>query len=158
MLEAAARFILIRHGEAANHSPDGKDFSRPLTFSGQLMIKRGGQLLFDRDIKPDLIYCSTAKRTSETAAIIARETGFTGMIQPKPELYNCSPGVILELINKNIMPELVTCIVGHNPAVSDVRRLTTGGNRSLAPGDMVIIDANLNQTAVSFSLVDYLSS
>lgn len=139
--KAPARFVLIRHGEAANSSPDGSDFSRPLTSAGQNTVKRLGQALDDDGIVAEVLFTSPARRTAETAAVIGDKLSFSGIIQPKRELYNCHERVVLALIEKYKMPDLTVFIVGHNPSMSRVPgRLLADFNSSLSPGSAVVID------------------
>lgn len=62
------QLILIRHGEAG--FSDGVDFQRQLTARGKENLVKLGETLSDREIKVDLLYCSSATRTRETAEIL----------------------------------------------------------------------------------------
>ena len=57
--------VILRHAKAAN--PEGvADPDRPLTSRGHADAAAAGAWLAHRDLQPDLVLCSSARRTRET--------------------------------------------------------------------------------------------
>jgi phosphohistidine phosphatase len=69
---------------------------------------------------PDAILCSSARRTTQTAEMVASELGLKDVIQGKSELYLCPVSVWEDLVHR--FPEnwnTVLC-VGHNNGLEDL--------------------------------------
>jgi broad specificity phosphatase PhoE len=88
----AAELYFIRHGESEGNRDgimQGRDPSR-LTESGRAQAEEAGAWFKDKTI--DLILSSPLTRAYETAQIIARETGVTGL-EIAPELTEIDTGI-----------------------------------------------------------------
>jgi phosphohistidine phosphatase len=110
--------LLMRHGEA---EPEGRmgDFERKLTQYGREQVKWATKRLSDDGFHPQLIFHSTAARTTETAQILG--TGRApSILKPVPDLYNAS----LKVAEKTMLELPNAChtvaIVGHNPFASQL--------------------------------------
>lgn len=122
-------------------SPDDRDFNRPLAPGAQFGIGQVCNQLEAGNLKPDIIITSPARRTAETAARIAQNLNFSGKIITNRQLYNASAQTILGLIEKYCDPGLITGIIGHNPAMSQVPvRLLPNFHQTLPPAAAVAIE------------------
>ncbi len=126
--------FICRHAQAQNPVLNQADFDRPLTPPGILEAEQAGNWLRQLAIKPDLIVCSSAKRTWSTASIIANKLGHNqDDIKADKSLYNASEAQILNFI-ANIRKEHITLIlVGHNPGVSEIVSSLCGTFRGNVP-------------------------
>ncbi len=120
---------IIRH---AKSSWDGieDDFDRPLNSRGKSNAPMMGHVLFNKNIKPDLIISSPALRAKTTALLIAKEIGYDkdSMIFNET-IYESSTQNIIDIIN-HISDEVDSlAIVGHNPALTDVINVLSGSGR-----------------------------
>lgn len=137
------QLILLRHGEAG--FSDGVDFQRQLTPKGKENLNRLGDTLRKTDLKVDLVYCSAATRTQETAEIIKKYISIDEM-EVTREIYQGNMEALLKLIEKT--PKMVdTCLfIGHNPTISLLlSHLTHGNYLGLQPGMMAVIDLEINE-------------
>lgn len=66
-----AILYLLRHGVAADATPDLSDADRPLTADGARKMQRIARGLKRVGFRPDLILSSPLRRTQETAALLA---------------------------------------------------------------------------------------
>lgn len=106
--------IVLRHGKA--ESPGGvADFDRSLAGRGVRDAVRVGEVLVERDLMPDSIVTSTAKRAATTAQLMAEGCKYSGEIIPSDDLYLPTQSNILSTIRA--IPEQLSrvVIVGHNP-------------------------------------------
>lgn len=114
---ATRRLFLMRHAHPAAVPPFGwADTDRPLTAFGRRQAAEMGELLQSADI--DLILCSTAVRTRETAELLA----LPATIRYVPGLYNCeATRIVFELAR---LPEYLhsVLVVGHSPGVPDLAK------------------------------------
>jgi len=126
--------FLLRHGEAAMSSASRRDFERPLTETGKKQLERLSKTLKANGLSFDLILCSNAKRTEETAKIIQEQLP-TNQTKFLPELYESGPSTILNLIN-HVSDEVdQLLLIGHNPGISAVTAFLSGQDFiSLKPG------------------------
>jgi len=111
--------VIIRHAKAINAEGDVKDFDRALTDSGKVDAEKMGKLLKEKSITPDLILCSPAKRTKQTAKRIAEQTGYEAdKIQYEDVLYPCNGPEITDLLRKCDNSVRVVFVVAHNPGIA----------------------------------------
>lgn len=136
------QLILIRHGEAG--FSDGVDFQRQLTARGKENLVKLGETLSNREIKVDLLYCSSATRTRETAEILKQYIEISEEILSK-EIYEGHLDSLVKLLEKT--PNTVeTCmLIGHNPTISLlVSHLTDGDYVGLQPGMCAFLNLEIN--------------
>ena len=110
------QLLLLRHAKAVLGGPGMDDIDRPLAERGQKASKLMGRWLADRDLAPDLVLCSPARRTRETWEIASREL-------PKTEthvldaLYDFGDGsALLKAIRKHGGKARRLLLITHNPA------------------------------------------
>jgi len=108
---------LLRHATAGGGSPDEL---RRLTPRGQQESARVAARFAESFVTPDIVLCSPAHRTRETAETV------TAGFDPAPEieidegLYLAPPGEILRAI-ASIGPSCSgLLVVGHNPGLADL--------------------------------------
>ncbi len=76
------RLYLIRHAKSSWADPTLRDFDRPLNKRGKRDAPFMGKKLAEREIMPDFIMASSAKRAAKTARTIARAIEY-----PKKDIY-----------------------------------------------------------------------
>lgn len=106
--------ILLRHGKA--EAPGSvADFDRSLAGRGTRDAVRVGEVLVEKDLLPDLIVTSTAKRAATTAQLVAEGCNYSGEIVPVEDLYLPTQSHILSTIRDIPEQHSRVVIVGHNP-------------------------------------------
>jgi phosphohistidine phosphatase len=113
--------ILVRHAKSSWEDAALPDKERPLNERGKRDAPDMGKRLAKRDVKPELILSSPARRAFATAKIIAKSLGYKlKNIVVDDRLY---PGAADELLNSihRLDKQLDrVMIVGHNPALADL--------------------------------------
>ena len=121
------RLIVVRHAKAT-HQPGLADVDRPLTGRGRRDARAAGAWLLGRDLIPDLVYCSVARRTRQTwdqlAVCLAdgRDIG----VDYSARLYEADTGDVLDVIGATPDDVRTLLVVGHNPAMQQVAAGLTG--------------------------------
>lgn len=112
--------LLIRHGKS-DWSANLSDRERPLNQRGISDAPIMANVLKLKQYIPDIIYYSSAKRTTQTTQLLADNLDLSKEILIRcPELYLCYPEVILETIEITPNEHNTIAIVGHNPSISQV--------------------------------------
>jgi phosphohistidine phosphatase len=106
---------LLRHAKAERH-PGMEDFDRPLARRGRDDARALGAYMRRHELHPALIVCSSARRASETAALVIEGLG------PVPtrhhrSLYLASAGVLLREIHHTDEGLASLMLVGHDPGM-----------------------------------------
>ena len=117
---------LIRHAETNIKNYKSTDYLRCLNDSGLLEANLIAKKLSELDCNPDYILCSSAKRTTETALIIAKKLKFDEkQIIFDQYLYNATVKQLIEAINNipNTFNNLA--LISHNPAISETSNYLT---------------------------------
>jgi phosphohistidine phosphatase len=116
---------LLRHAKSGWDDPSQPDHDRPLSDRGRQAVKVLARYVEQRDINPDLVLCSSARRTRETLdgvlpghpAVVERDLFLAGHEQLLQRLGQVEPEI------RSVM------IVGHNPALQ-VLTLHLAGHES----------------------------
>ena len=120
--------VMIRHAKSSWANPLQSDFDRPLNERGKKEAPEMGEWLKEKGILPDLIICSTAKRTRQTAKRIANIIGYkTEQIVWEEKLYHCIPSVFEELLYEISDSVKTVFIIAHNPGISEFVNLLSPG-------------------------------
>lgn len=117
---------LQRHGKAQPEEPDLDDFERRLLPRGREAVERIGRLLRTNGATPGMIISSAARRTTETAQILAATWEPALPVNYRRELYMGSWQDLLDHIQDvpDEVQELV--LVGHNPDLQILSAMLAG--------------------------------
>lgn len=112
--------VLIRHAKTESYATTGGDFNRQLTATGRQDAAVMAMRLKEKNIIPDIIVTSLAKRAAQTAAIIAEHMQLPAeRIESSQMLYQCAPAAFAEKIA--LLPDEAETvfIIAHNPGITD---------------------------------------
>jgi len=111
----------MRHAKSSWDDFSISDFDRPLNARGEKAAPLMGEVLKQKNIKPDLLLSSPANRAKTTAKIIADITGYgSENITYQKSIYESSEMNIMMIVNA-IDESVDSCmLVGHNPALTSV--------------------------------------
>lgn len=127
----AKTLLVLRHAHAEAGSPDGTDFSRPLTPDGHKEAKRVGKYLRKEEIGVDAVVCSAAVRTRQTAEGALESAKLKVAVKTEHALFGASAEEILALLRGTGEKAARLLIVGHNPGVADLVGLLSSRESSL---------------------------
>jgi phosphohistidine phosphatase len=113
--------VLIRHAKSDWNVAGQPDFERTLNERGKTDAPVMGQRLLEKNIMPDLIISSSAKRASKTAKLIAKELNYEkDNIQHFDKLYHAPPSTFEDVITTEILDDAIKTVfvVAHNPGIT----------------------------------------
>jgi phosphohistidine phosphatase len=122
------RLFVLRHAKSSWDNPGLDDHERPLAPRGRRAVEVIASHMSARGIEPQLVLCSSSRRTRETLAGV--RVGGEHLIDPA--LYSASTDELLDRLRA--LPESVSSamLVGHNPGVQMlVLRLSNHGGAGL---------------------------
>jgi phosphohistidine phosphatase len=112
---------IVRHAKSSWADTSLLDFSRPLNARGERDAPYMGKILHQKNISPELIISSPAVRTSSTAIHIAKAIGYQQPITYIDGIYEADLGRLLHIIGGTASEINTLMLVGHNPALTDLR-------------------------------------
>ncbi len=102
------------------------DFDRPLAPRGEEAAPRMGAFLAGRGLVPDLILCSTARRTRET-----HDLAFAALPRPETQfldaIYHATVPALLAIIRAAPADTRHLMLIGHNPGLQALALKLIGG-------------------------------
>ncbi len=122
--------LLMRHAKSDWSSPAETDHERPLNRRGRRDCPAIARYLAARDRVPDVILCSSATRTTETANRLMETWSALGLECPKlchhEELYLASAaGVVQAVASLGGQAERLM-VMAHNPGISSLAATLAG--------------------------------
>ncbi len=107
------RLFVLRHAKSSWDEPGLDDHERPLSPRGRRAVEVIAEHMREQAIAPELVLCSTARRTRETLQALAP----SGEMLMEPELYGASCSTIIERLQRVAAPTTSVMVIGHNPAL-----------------------------------------
>jgi phosphohistidine phosphatase len=114
----AKKLFIIRHAKSSWKDLTLDDFDRPLNNRGKNDAPKMGKRLKNRNILPDLIISSSAKRTISTAKIIAKKVKYKKDIFFTKELYESSVKAMYNILIEISDDNNTVFLVGHNTGIN----------------------------------------
>ena len=137
---------MIRHAKSSWKDIDASDFERGLTKKGKRSIDTIGSYLKLRGIQPDIMLASCAKRTEETAVLLADKLEFNGKVNYMKELYFTEMETLRQIIMLQEKDVNTIFVIGHNPQVTDMANSLISEHISKIPTmGVVAIDFDIEQ-------------
>jgi len=112
--------LILRHAKSAHSNPMLGDHDRPLNDRGRAAAPRIGRLIAREGLHPDLVLCSSATRTVQTAELVKAASGTDARMETIESLYLAPARTILETLVHRAGDSDRALVVGHNPGMEDV--------------------------------------
>ena len=121
------QLLVVRHAKSSWEDFSVPDFERPLNDRGKRDAPIMAQRVLDRNIIPDEIITSPAKRARKTAELFAKTLGFPKEnILEEIELYEASPEAFYNVVSRAPVSASTLILFSHNPGITAfVNKLTS---------------------------------
>jgi phosphohistidine phosphatase len=122
---------LLRHAKSDWGNSSLPDHDRPLNKRGTHAADAMAGHFRDKDIRPELVLCSTALRAGETLEPVATVLGAASTVQIERKLYGASAEDLLDRVRE--VPDGVgsVLLIGHNPGMEGLALALAGTGRAL---------------------------
>jgi len=151
---AMKRLLLLRHAKSSWKEPALSDYERPLNKRGRSAAILMAEYMAREHLRPEVVLCSSARRTCETLAYLSPVIGAECDIKIERALYLVSADQLLARISEVDSNVRTILLIGHNPALAEVARQLGGKGDAEAKQQMrsrfptaalAVIDSNAKQ-------------
>jgi phosphohistidine phosphatase len=125
--------MLLRHAKAREPEPGTSDMDRDLAARGKRAAQAIGRHMAARDLAPELVLCSPARRAMETWRLAAAELAKPPRLIVDGTIYDFGDGDgLLDVLGRQAGDASSVLIAGHNPSIEQLaQRLATCGDKKL---------------------------
>ncbi|MEI8132013.1 MAG: histidine phosphatase family protein [Leptolinea sp.] len=123
--------LLMRHAKSSWKHADLSDQDRPLNKRGEKDAPHMGKFIREKELIPQIILASPAKRVSQTIDGMVGKMGFKGEVEYIDSLYLAEPSAYLATLHD--IPDNFerVMVVGHNPGLEGLLQILSGQVESL---------------------------
>jgi phosphohistidine phosphatase len=108
--------VLLRHAKSS-WDTDEPDHERPLAPRGRRDAKAVGQYLAAQGLRPDVVLCSTARRTRQTWDQAVKGGAKGGDVRYLDEIYDASVTELVEVLHDAPADARSILLLGHAPGI-----------------------------------------
>ncbi len=137
--------LILRHAKSSWDNSNIADHDRPLNKRGKRDAPRMGRLIREKNILPDLIISSTAKRAATTAKAVADACDYEGEIEFTRAFYHADADTFLEQLSSLQTHYAVVMIVSHNPGVEELLEDLTGLWERMPTAALAQVELNIDK-------------
>jgi len=131
--------LVLRHAKSSWKEDRLSDHDRPLNKRGQNDAPMMGQLIYEKDLVPDVILSSTARRARDTADLAAEASGFEGEVTYLEDFYHAWPSDYLNALRSLPDEFNSVMVVGHNPGIEMLIEELTGESERFPTAALALI-------------------
>lgn len=115
--------LIFRHAKSSFDAPS--DHERVITTHGQQQALFMGDLLKEKDIKPDFILCSSAIRARQTMDLLMQSGEINCDTNISDALYNTTVENTVQIIKQLSDQDKIVMLIGHEPTWSELTHWLT---------------------------------
>ena len=120
--------VVIRHAKSNWDDPSLADHDRPLSKRGRNALARLRDHIEGLELRPDLVMCSSSRRTRETLAGIRPAVGRKTRVETDSALYGAGAEQLVTELRRLDDQVTTVFLIGHNPGVADLVSLLAPGS------------------------------
>ena len=121
-MSKSKQILLLRHAKSSWADPISGDFSRPLNDRGRRSATAMGRQLERLKLRPQMILCSSAKRTRETYDGLGASVDGVP-VEYEDSIYEASVDQLLNVLRGVDDGYDSVMMIGHNPGMEEMAKL-----------------------------------
>lgn len=149
----------LRHAKSSWDNPDLSDFDRPLNSRGLDAARFIGELIYERQLEPQVILSSPAKRAKQTAVLVKEIAEIKRPIIFDERIYEASSLSLFNLLREFDDKYESVLLVGHNPGLEELLRILTREAKTMPTATLSKIILNIEhwtEIAMNISNLDFI--
>ena len=131
------RLVLVRHAKSSWDDPSLSDHERPLAGRGRKALDRMRAHLVERRLRPQVVLCSSARRTRQTLDGIRAALGPDATIEIDDGLYGAGAGHLATRLTNLDDGVRTAVVIGHNPGIEELVALLADFDDAVPTGAIV---------------------
>lgn len=131
---------LLRHAKSDWSDPTIDDHGRPLNERGRRAAKFMGEFMQKNAMIPEMIACSTAKRTVETLDLLIPSFANSPLIEYDERIYEASTTTLIYLLEEYRDHPGNLMIIGHNPGIEALIYALTARQERIPTATLAVIE------------------
>jgi phosphohistidine phosphatase len=143
------RLMLLRHAKTEKESPTGLDRDRKLDARGRTEAPQIGRHMEQHGLKPDIALISPARRTRETATLLAGALSSPPRIKDIADLYGADTSDLLRVLHEEAPADAKSAlIIAHNPGLHELALMLATDHspvQSFPPASLAVFDFTANE-------------
>ena len=112
--------VVIRHAKSSWDDPSVADHDRPLSKRGRNALSPLRDHIERLELRPELVMCSSSRRTCETLAGIRAAFGRKARVESDSSLYAASAEQLVTELRRLDDQVTTVVLIGHNPGVVEL--------------------------------------
>lgn len=137
--------LVMRHAKSSWAEENTSDHDRKLNKRGKRTAPRVGEWLVEQQLLPQLVFCSTAKRASETAKLLTPSFQHEFSIDYIPELYLAPASTYIELASTRGDEAACVLMIGHNPGIESLAGYLVGSSVAFPTAALLIAEFDIDR-------------
>jgi phosphohistidine phosphatase len=134
---------LLRHAKSSWDNSNLDDFDRPLNDRGLKTAPLMGEMMREKNLLPELIVSSPAKRVRQTAELTKESAQIEREIEFDERIYAASTSELLKVASELNDESESIMLVGHNPGFENLVRVLTGKFETMPTAALAVIDLEI---------------
>lgn len=120
--------LLLRHAKSSWDDPGLRDHDRPLSDRGERSASAMAAYLRQNGVAPDLVLCSSARRTVDTLAAVRLGLPEGLKVETARDLYEAGAAALLDRLRRVPATVGTLLVIGHNPGLEDLATRLSGAD------------------------------
>ncbi len=131
--------LLLRHAKSSWDDKSLDDYDRPLNGRGERAAPQIGMIMRERQVVPDIVLCSPAKRTRQTARLALGAAQGDAEIIFDDRIYLAAGFTLMEVLSQLSRQCQVALLIGHNPGLEDLLESLTGSSYQMPTAALAFV-------------------
>jgi phosphohistidine phosphatase len=138
------KLYLLRHAKSSWDDQSLDDFERPLNKRGEKAAPVIGQEMKERGLAPDLIVCSPAMRTRQTAELALKSANISTEVKFEEDLYLASEKRLRSIVSSLDDKLGSVLLIGHNPGLEQLVGSLSGHHKEMKTAALAAISLEID--------------
>jgi len=135
--------FVLRHAKSSWNHPKLSDFERPLNKRGEKAAPFMGELMREKDLIPEFVLSSPAKRAKQTAKLVKASAEISSKIEFDRRIYEASRNSLLHIVSEFDDDLRSAMIVGHNPGFEGLVAALGGEHQRMPTAALAVIELDI---------------